>query len=270
MWSHLGSNQGPPDYESGATNQLSYRTENVIKSKKKNLIYSVFLHYERKTTYLQFPLQVEIKSFMKKVKNIIFDFGNVLLNLDMKATENQLVALLGGHYKFFEEKNAYPTFFEDYEVGKMNEEAFLTGLQKMAAENPSQTDLKAAWNAMLLDLPAARLEMLLRLKEKYRVFLLSNTNKTHIDYVMKYLETEYGITDWDTRYFEKVYYSHLVKMRKPNTDIYNFVLEDAGINAEETLFIDDNPANIKTAAALGWQIILHNDGRDITTVMQIY
>ena len=87
---------------------------------------------------------------------------------------------------------------------------------------------------------------------------------------MKYLGTEYGIKDWDTRYFEKTYYSHLVKMRKPNTDIYNFVLKDAEINAEETLFVDDNAANIKTAAALDWQTILHNDGRDITTVMQAY
>ena len=225
-------------------------------------------YYERKTTYLQFPLQVEIKYFMKKVKNIIFDFGNVLLNLDMKATENQLVALLGGHYKFSEEKNKYPAFFEDYEVGKMNEEDFLSGLQKMTDKNPSQTDLKAAWNAMLLDVPPARLEMLLRLRKKYRVFLLSNTNKTHIDYVMKYLKAEYGIVDWDTRYFEKTYYSHLVKMRKPDTDIYNFVLKDAEIKAEETLFIDDNAANIKTAKALTWQTILHNDGRDITTVMQ--
>jgi len=85
---------------------------------------------------------------------------------------------------------------------------------------------------------------------------------------MEYLRREYDITDWDTRYFEKTYYSHLVKMRKPNEDIYNFVLSDAGIEAEETLFIDDNPANIKTAAALGWQTILHNDGRDITTVLQ--
>ncbi|MGK0366019.1 MAG: FMN phosphatase YigB (HAD superfamily) [Saprospiraceae bacterium] len=241
-----------------------------MKSKKKNLIYSVLLHYERKTTYLQFPLQVEIKYFMKKVKNIIFDFGNVLLNLDMKATENQLVALLGGHYKFSEEKNEYPAFFEDYEVGKMGEEGFLSGLQQMTDKNPSQTDLKSAWNAMLLNVPSTRLEMLLRLKKKYRIFLLSNTNKTHIDYVMNYLDAEYDIKDWDTRYFEKTYYSHLVKMRKPDPAIYNFVLKDAGINAEETLFIDDNPANIETAAALGWQTILHNDGRDITTVLQNY
>jgi len=205
---------------------------------------------------------------MKKVKNIIFDFGNVLLNLDMKATERQMIALLGGHYKFSEEKNVYPTFFNDYELGKMSEEDFLQGLQDMTDKKPSFSDLKFAWNAMLLDLPPARLEMLLRLNEKYRVFLLSNTNKTHIDYVMNYLAAEYDITDWDERYFEKTYYSHLVKMRKPNNDIYDFVLADAQLKAEETLFIDDNIANIKAATALSWQTILHNDGRDITTVMQ--
>lgn len=207
---------------------------------------------------------------MKKVKNIIFDFGNVLLNLDMGATEKQLTELLGGHYSHNAENNSYPDFFEKYEVGAMSEAAFLSGLQEMAEGTPNQEDLKAAWNAMLLDVPAPRLDMLLRLQKDYRVFLLSNTNKTHIDFVMDYLKRDYGITDWDTRYFEKTYYSHLVKMRKPDAEIYNFVLQDADLLAEETLFVDDNAANIKAAAALGWQTILHNDGRDITEVMQSY
>lgn len=204
------------------------------------------------------------------MKNIIFDFGNVLLNLNMKATEEKLTKLLGNQYNHSIEDNAYPNFFEDYEVGKISEEAFLKGLQEKATVKTNKEELKAAWNAMLLDIPVPRLDMLERLNKKYRVFLLSNTNKTHIDFVMDYLAQEHHINDWDTRYFEKTYYSHLVKMRKPDAGIYNFVLADAGIEAKNTLFIDDNPANIKTAQALGWQTILHNDGRDITEVMQSF
>ncbi len=206
---------------------------------------------------------------MKKIRNLVFDFGNVLLNLDMSATEKQMQALVGDAYNFSAERNAYPAFFEEYEVGKISEAEFFAGLQQMQPDkNLSAGDLKAAWNAMLLDIPPARLEMLERLRKKYRVFLLSNTNKTHIDFVMNYLRRTHGITDWDSRFFDKVYYSHLVKMRKPGADIYNFVRADANLKAEETLFIDDNAANIETAAKLGWQTILHDDGRDITKVLQ--
>ena len=206
---------------------------------------------------------------MKKIRNIVFDFGNVLLNLDMSATEKQMQALIGDAYGFSAAQNAYPVFFEDYEVGKISETDFFAGLQNMQPERTLEKDnLKAAWNAMLLDLPADRLRMLERLRRKYRVFLLSNTNKTHIDFVMDYLKKAHGVTSWDTRFFDKVYYSHLIKMRKPAPDIYNFVLRDANLKAPETLFIDDNAANIKTAANLGWQTVLHNDGRDIVEVMR--
>lgn len=207
---------------------------------------------------------------MEKVRNIVFDFGNVLLNLDMSATEKRMNALIGDKYGFSAEKNAYPAFFEEYEVGKISEEDFLHGLRKMTNDTAQESELKSAWNAMLLDLPAERLEMLLLLRKKYRVFLLSNTNKTHIDFVMRYLLHTYGIDDWDTRYFEKTYYSHLVGLRKPDAEIYNFVAKDAAISPAETLFIDDNSANIATANALGWQTVLHNTDEDIVKVLQNY
>ena len=132
--------------------------------------------------------------------------------------------------------------------------------------------LKEAWNAMLLQIPPQRFEMLSRLKEKYHVYLLSNTNKTHVDWVDGYLKTVYGfsIQDFDKRFFHKSYYSHLIHLRKPNDNIYEFVLQDAGIKAENTLFIDDNAHNIEGAKRLGLQTILHPIGDEIVETMKSF
>ena len=114
--------------------------------------------------------------------------------------------------------------------------------------------------------------MLSRLKEKYNVYLLSNTNKTHVDWVDGYLKTVYGfsIQDFDERFFHKSYYSHLIHLRKPNDNIYEFVLQNAGIRAEYTLFIDDNAHNIEGAKRIGLQTILHPVGDEIVEVMKSF
>ena len=98
---------------------------------------------------------------------------------------------------------------------------------------------------MLLTIKPERLEMLLELRKKYKVFLLSNTNETHLAFVDGYLRTVYGfdIQHFSTVYFDKAYYSHEIGLRKPNTSIFQFVLDDAGLKAEECLFIDDIAVN---------------------------
>ena len=123
---------------------------------------------------------------------------------------------------------------------------------------------------MLLQIPVHRFTMLRRLKEKYNVFLLSNTNETHINWVDGYLRTVYNFTieDFDARYFHKSYYSHLINLRKPNTNIYDYVLQDAGLKAEETLFIDDNFHNIEGAKKVGLQTYLHPIGFEIADVLK--
>jgi glucose-1-phosphatase len=123
---------------------------------------------------------------------------------------------------------------------------------------------------MLLQLPKHRLDMLSRLKEKYNVYLLSNTNKTHVDWVDGYLRTVHGFTidDFDKHYFHKVYYSHLIHLRKPNVNCYAFVLQDAQLKPEETLFIDDNAENIMGAKKVGIQTYLHKIGDEIVDVLK--
>jgi len=124
-------------------------------------------------------------------------------------------------------------------------------------QNRSLTDaeIDGAWNALLLGVPAGKHEILLQLKERYRTFLLSNNNAIHYKRCMESIQEHYGIAD-NSGFFEHAYYSHLMGMRKPNADIFEAVLAERGLVPEETLFIDDSPQHLKTAAALGMHTAL--------------
>ncbi|MGB3151731.1 MAG: HAD-IA family hydrolase, partial [Maribacter sp.] len=142
---------------------------------------------------------------------------------------------------------------KNYEKGMMESPVFLEEMQALFS-NVSQEQIKAAWNSIILDFPEYRLAFMEALTKEntYRLFLLSNTNDLHIQKVMESMGME--------RYqrfqncFEKFYLSHEIKMRKPNADIYEFVLEENGLNPTETFFIDDTKENTGSAAALGIQV----------------
>lgn len=113
-------------------------------------------------------------------------------------------------------------------------------------------------------MPEHRFQMLLALRQKYRVFLLSNINDLHLTWITAYLHEQYGITDFEQRYFDGVYYSHFVRMRKPDREIYEFMLADADLKPEESVFFDDLVPNIEMARACGISGIVHDPKIDIT------
>ena len=200
-------------------------------------------------------------------KNFLFDFGAVLLDLDLNATLEAMRPLLGANYFFDYERNAFPPIFEQYEIGAVDEATFFAELQRIAVANTTVEQLRTAWNAMLGPVPLHRLRMLETLRERHGVYLLSNTNATHLDHVYTTF-AQRGIYDWDDRYFDRTYYSHLIRERKPDAAAYEHVLNDAQIRAQDTLFIDDNPANIEAARQLGFHTHLHDDGRDVVEVIE--
>ncbi len=201
----------------------------------------------------------------KKIKNIIFDLGNVIIDLDIPRTWQSFEHLLGADFQeALKRTNPDNNIFIQYEIGRITEEEFFHTLRASTDAPVSINKLKEAWNAMLLTIPKARLDMLAQLKKNYNVCLLSNTNKTHLDFVHGYLKTVYDISDFEARYFHTPYYSHHINLRKPNADIYEFVLNNSKMNPQETIFFDDMPANIETAKQLGIQAVLHPVGREIT------
>lgn len=179
------------------------------------------------------------------IDTIIFDFGDIFINLDKEATPAALKKL-----GLKEWNSSLDAMNLDFEKGKISEMEFILGLQNYIP-NASILEIREAWNAILLDFPLYRLEFLQMLSQKYRLFLLSNTDSIHIDR----FQHKTGITFYRDFYkcFEKVYFSYELGMRKPDSAIFEFVIKEHNLSPKNTLFIDDNPENIESAQNLGLQ-----------------
>ena len=182
------------------------------------------------------------------IKNIVFDFGDVFINLDKEATFDQLRAL--GVTNFSIEMIGVA---KQYEIGKISTQQFVDTF-KLMFPAISEIEFKNAWNAILKDFPLQRLDFLRSLvdSKKYRIFLLSNTNSLHISWIQKTWGAE--LYSEFKKCFEKFYLSHEIHLRKPNQDIYKFVLNTNRLVPEETFFIDDTEENTITASTLGIKV----------------
>lgn len=190
---------------------------------------------------------------MNSIKNIIFDLGGVLLNIDYNKTTTAFKNL---GYTDFEKMYSMikaNNVFDNLETGHLTESSFYEYMLGSADTRVSENEITNAWNAMLLDFRTESLQFLKQLSQQHNLFLLSNTNQIHKAAFELNLKKQTGYPTLDV-FFTKAYYSHLVGMRKPNEDIFKFVLDDSGIIASETLFIDDLYNNIATAANLGFKI----------------
>jgi FMN phosphatase YigB (HAD superfamily) len=193
---------------------------------------------------------------MKPIKNIIFDYGNVIFHIDFNKVAQAWKDLGITNADEFYGHRQQDDVFNALERGQISPEAFadrireLTGKPKLTNEQ-----INHAWNQIFIGIPKGNHELLLQLKDKYRTFLLSNINAIHYDYVHDYLKREYGMDD-NSGLFEKTYYSHLVGKRKPDAEIFEQVLQENKLDPAETLFIDDSPQHLETAKNLGLQTYL--------------
>jgi putative hydrolase of the HAD superfamily len=190
-----------------------------------------------------------------KYKNIIFDFGGVIINIDYNLTAKAFRDMGLSNFDELFSKAKQKQLFDLYEKGLITSHEFRTELKMAFNIKPSTALIDNAWNAMLLDLPQERIDLLDSLKSTHRTFLLSNTNEIHINTIYDSLNKNMGIPDFSV-YFEKVYLSYQVKMRKPDLEIFDLVLNENGLIAEETLFIDDSQQHIEAAKRLGIQTYL--------------
>lgn len=177
------------------------------------------------------------------IKTIIFDFGDVFINLDKSATIRELTKLgLPLFTKDLEHLN------ESYETGEITTTDFINNYQKLLPD-VSERKIINAWNAILKDFPKHRLEFLQKLSKErtYKLILLSNTNELHIDWIKENIPFYYDFKSC----FHTFYLSHEINLRKPNLDIFQFVLDNHQLNPTETLFIDDTFVNTTAAKELG-------------------
>ncbi len=180
------------------------------------------------------------------INTVIFDFGDVFLDLNKENSVEAFRKLgLDGPNEELLELNS------QFETGKISEEKFLEGFKKHLPDADVE-DIRAAWNSLIGDFPLHRLEFLQMLCGKYRLFLLTNTDSIHIDH----FEQSVGMTFSRDFYqcFEKVYYSYEMGMRKPDRNIFEYIIRKHDLNPARTLFIDDKKENTEAAESVGLKV----------------
>ncbi|MDX1902501.1 MAG: HAD family phosphatase [Gammaproteobacteria bacterium] len=190
-----------------------------------------------------------------KIKNIIFDLGGVIIDIDYKKTYQAFSQLGATHFDHVYSQAKQENYFDLYETGKMSNETFRKTLQERLNICVSDDQFDNAWNAMLGALPKERLEFIKTLKNDYHVFLFSNTNNIHLKKVFEICFRDTGLENFDGL-FHKAYYSHLLGHRKPNREAFIHILDENKLDANETLFVDDSPQHLVGASSVGIHTML--------------
>lgn len=188
---------------------------------------------------------VGMKQFPEGIKNIIFDLGGVLLDIDATRTIQafrelgmpDLIKPGGWGYRH--------KVFLQMEQGQISEKTFRTGIRQLLPNPVSDEAIDAAWCAMIIDYAPEKIDLLKQLRDDYHLYLFSNTNSIHICHFQALFEKKFGHSLVDL--FVKDYYSSDIQLRKPALESYQFVLDDAQIQPSETLFIDDSEENVNCA-----------------------
>jgi putative hydrolase of the HAD superfamily len=196
---------------------------------------------------------------------IIFNLGGVILNIDyqlpIKAFQKLGITDFASHFS----QASQSGLLDDYETGTISSEDFIQELRRYVKPETTDKQIIDAWNSILLDLPEERLFILEKAAENHRIFLLSNTNDIHIQEFNSYLLDEHNLPSLEP-FFEQLYLSYEVGLRKPDKRIFEYVLQDAGLEPSSTLFIDDSIQHIQAASELG--IVTHLlKGQDLAELL---
>ncbi len=191
-----------------------------------------------------------------KVKNIIFDMGGVLINLNQQRCMDNFKKLGFKDIETYIDPYTQEGFFSDFETGNMSNEEFFARAKANCRPGVTDEEITSAWNSFLLDIPKKKLDQISELRKNFKTFLLSNTNALHFPWICEKYHFE--------EYFDKCYTSYRVHYVKPDPRIFSHLLKDAGIKASESLFIDDSPANIAAASNLGFNTHLAKEKEDFT------
>jgi glucose-1-phosphatase len=199
------------------------------------------------------------------IRNIIFDFGGVICDLDIPRTETMFKAFGPPKQKYREEAQSSDQFenlVAALETGQISPQQFRDVIRDHYETPPTDQAIDDTWNAMLMGIPDKRIRLLEKLKQDYHTFLLSNSNRIHYAKYMEDFRNQTGYHDFGPL-FEKVYFSFELGIKKPGKDIFEFVLRDSKLIAAETLFIDDMPANICGAKSAGLNCFHLAEEKDI-------
>lgn len=193
---------------------------------------------------------------MNHIDSIIFDLGGVIINIRYENTIAAFSQLCGFDVSQLYTQHRQDSLFDDYETGKITSAEFRAQLRHLLSIQCSDQELDYAWNAMLLDIPRERIELLEALGKQKRIFLLSNTNEIHKTAFDRIFTDAFGdhLNELSSL-FEKAYYSHWMGDRKPNLSVFQQVIDEQQLNPSRTLFIEDTAQHIAGAQEVGLQTI---------------
>lgn len=188
-----------------------------------------------------------------KIKNVVLDLGGVLVDIDPQKTLDAMMKLIDPETSLKLDWAELNNVVHAMEVGKWSQKEFIINMKKVCKPNVSEVEIIDAWCVMLLNFPSLRVDMVRLLSDRYRVFLLSNTNEIHVNSFEQQFESRYGFPMQNL--FEKVFYSNEIGYRKPDAEAFLHVLNQAGLNSSETVMVDDRLDNCQGAEAVGMSYI---------------
>ena len=201
------------------------------------------------------------------ITTLIFDFGGVIINLDLPQCIENLKKLGASSIESYLSNFGQKEFFLQFEKGEIGTIEFRNEIRKLSNRELIDAEIDAAWCSFLVDIPAERLVLLEKLRTNYRLLLLSNSNPLHVDVsAAKALEGT-GKTIRD--YFDTCYFSYEMGLKKPDPAIFEALLADAGVTANECLFLDDGPKNIEIANSLGFQTHFVTQGENLDFLLSL-
>ena len=201
------------------------------------------------------------------ITTLIFDFGGVIINLDLPTCIQNLKKLGTNDIENYLSNFGQKDFFLKFEIGEIGTPEFRNEIRKLTNKTITDAEIDNAWCSFLCDIPSERLELLEKLRKKYRLLLLSNSNPLHVEVSAAIALQGTGKTIRD--YFDKCYFSYEMGLTKPDPAIFEALLADAGLEATECLFLDDGPKNIEAAKHLGIQTYFVTQGENLDFLLSL-
>jgi putative hydrolase of the HAD superfamily len=202
---------------------------------------------------------------MPQYKNIIFDFGGVIIRIDYNRIPQAFSRFGLTDFDLIYSKLHQSPLFDEFEKGMISTDQFRERIREISGVKVTDDQIDEAWNAILIDIPEENVDALRVLKKNYRLFLLSNTNEIHEKAFTEIMMRDYRANVLE-EVFEKIYFSHRINMRKPDEEIFKKVLQENSLVAAETLFVDDSPQHIEGAAKAGLKTLYLEKGKMIKDI----
>ena len=207
-----------------------------------------------------------MSSTSKSFQALLFDLGGVLYDIDIDPTVKAFESLgLRDFDKLYNLKEQ-TDLFDALETGKIGKQEFESSVAKHFSQMPEPGKIGEAWQALLIGMPEENITLLKNLRQYYRLYLLSNTNIYHLEFIDEQMRTGFGLAEL-RELFDKTYFSFEIGLRKPDLDYYEHVIRDASLRPENSLFIDDNEDNVKGARKAGLQAVQMKRGSDLRQVL---